>query len=174
MDNEGRTVLSTAAAQGDIIVYYTVIPPACCSTGGHASTTWTTRAAPCSALRPRKNESDLTTGKGIGDARPPGRAHWVSANHLDRWGGPVDQHAHDGKTALRLAALEGHFDTVRCLYERGADVDALDADRRSTLYVLALDNRLAMARFLLAHCGADVAAADNEVLFTINDLTLLA
>ncbi|RVE45604.1 hypothetical protein evm_009717 [Chilo suppressalis] len=54
MDNEGRTVLSTAAAQGDIIVYYTVIPPACCSTGGHASTTWTTRAAPCSALRPRK------------------------------------------------------------------------------------------------------------------------
>lgn len=42
-------------------------------------------------------------------------------------------------------------------------MDALDADRRSTLYVLALDNRLAMARYLLAECGAGVDTTDSEV-----------
>lgn len=63
----------------------------------------------------------------------------------------------------RLAALEGHFATVRALHSRGADVNAIDADKRSTLYVLALDNRLAMARFLLTECGATEHTTDNEV-----------
>lgn len=61
-----------------------------------------------------------------------------------------------------LAALEGQFSTVSALHARSAGADALDADRRSTLYVLALDNRLAMARHLLA-CGAGVHCSDAEV-----------
>jgi hypothetical protein len=52
---------------------------------------------------------------------------------------------------------------VVALRTRGADVDALDADRRSTLYVLALDNRLPMARLLLRRCAAHVALPDTEV-----------
>jgi ankyrin repeat protein len=38
-----------------------------------------------------------------------------------------------------------------------------DADGRSTLYVLALENRLAMARFLLEEGGADIESRDSEV-----------
>jgi hypothetical protein len=38
-----------------------------------------------------------------------------------------------------------------------------DADGRSTLYVLALENRLAMARFILEEGGADIESRDSEV-----------
>lgn len=63
----------------------------------------------------------------------------------------------------RLAALEGHYDTVKILLSHKADVNAKDADGRSTLYILALENRLAMARFLLEHANADIESSDSEV-----------
>lgn len=63
---------------------------------------------------------------------------------------PCDQRPHDGKTALRLAALEGHYDVVQLLLVHGADINSKDSDGRSTLYVLALDNRLAMAKYLIS------------------------
>lgn len=49
------------------------------------------------------------------------------------------------------------------LLTHNADVNAKDADGRSTLYILALENRLAMARFLLEHARADVESRDSEV-----------
>lgn len=64
---------------------------------------------------------------------------------------------------FRMAALEGHYEVVRCLIQSGADVDAKDADGRSCLYILALENRLPMARFLLDQGGADVESRDSEV-----------
>lgn len=63
----------------------------------------------------------------------------------------------------RLAALEGHYDTVRTLLFHNADVNAKDADGRSTLYILALENRLTMARFLLQRANADIESRDSEV-----------
>lgn len=62
-----------------------------------------------------------------------------------------------------MAALEGHYEAVRTLIERGADVNAIDADQRSTLYILALDNRVSMARYLMQKAGADVETRDSEV-----------
>lgn len=50
---------------------------------------------------------------------------------------------------------------MKALLARGADPDATDADGRSTLYVLALENRLDMARYLLER-GADAEARDAE------------
>lgn len=63
----------------------------------------------------------------------------------------------------RLAALEGHYDTVKILLSHNADINSKDADGRSTLYILALENRLAMARFLLEHANADIESRDSEV-----------
>lgn len=63
----------------------------------------------------------------------------------------------------RLAAIEGHCEVVQSLLSHGADVNMRDADGRSTLYVLALENRLTMARFLLEEGGADVESRDSEV-----------
>jgi ankyrin repeat protein len=64
---------------------------------------------------------------------------------------------------FRLAAIEGHCEVVQSLLSHGADVNMRDADGRSTLYVLALENRLAMVRFLLEEGGADVESRDSEV-----------
>ena len=63
----------------------------------------------------------------------------------------------------RLAALEGHYDTVKVLLSQNADMNAKDADGRSILYILALENRLAMARFLLEHARPDIESRDSEV-----------
>lgn len=52
---------------------------------------------------------------------------------------------------------------MRTLLFHNADVNAKDADGRSTLYILALENRLTMARFLLEHANADVESRDSEV-----------
>lgn len=51
---------------------------------------------------------------------------------------------------------------VQILLAQGADVDLKDADGRSTLYVLALDNRLAMSKYFVQQ-GADVETRDLEV-----------
>nr|CAD7404123.1 unnamed protein product [Timema cristinae] len=75
---------------------------------------------------------------------------------------PPDQRAHDGKTALRWAAMEGHTEVVRMLLNHGGDVNMVDADGRSTLYILALENRLLMARFLLDEGSASVETRDSE------------
>ena len=76
-------------------------------------------------------------------------------------GTDIDHTSHDGRSALRVAALEGHRDVVHLLLCRGADLSYRDADGRSTLYLLALENNIAMARFLL-ESNADVGATDLE------------
>lgn len=62
-----------------------------------------------------------------------------------------------------MAALEAHYDVVHVLIAQGYDLDSKDADGRSTLYVLALDNRLVMAKFFIQE-RADVETRDLEVL----------
>lgn len=62
-----------------------------------------------------------------------------------------------------MAALQGHQEVVRVLLEHGADVNTQDADCRTSLYILALENRVNMAKFLIDPGGADVEARDSEV-----------
>ena len=61
----------------------------------------------------------------------------------------------------RVACSESHREVAELLLAQGADINYRDADGRSTLYVLALENRLDTATFLLDH-GAHVEAADLE------------
>lgn len=76
----------------------------------------------------------------------------------------VEPNKHCFVYKFRLAALEGHIEVVRSLVEHGADVNKKDADGRSTLYVLALENHLAMAKFFIDPGGANVESTDSEVI----------
>ena len=65
-------------------------------------------------------------------------------------GSDVNQRSLDGKTPLRAAALECHTDVVGVLLRcDDTDVAYRDADGRSTLYLLAIENRLAQVEVIL-------------------------
>jgi hypothetical protein len=53
---------------------------------------------------------------------------------------------------------------VQCLLSHGADPNIKDADGRSTLYILALENRLAMAEYFIDPGEVDVECTDFEVI----------
>ncbi|KAJ8688175.1 hypothetical protein QAD02_023970 [Eretmocerus hayati] len=171
IDNEGRTVLSVAAAQGGVDVVKQLLdrgldeqhrdnsgwtPLHYASFEGHADV--------CDALLEAGAKIDEADNDGKGALMLAAQEGHVALVErlISHHAAPIDQHAHDGKTALRLAALEGHYDTVKTLLSHDADVDAKDADGRSILYILALENRLAMARFLLEHAQPDIESRDSE------------
>ncbi|KAJ8524963.1 hypothetical protein ON010_g16153 [Phytophthora cinnamomi] len=48
-------------------------------------------------------------------------------------GAAVDPKSSDGRTALFLAAEEGHFDIVRALLDNGAAINIVDAENQTPL-----------------------------------------
>ncbi|XP_068086218.1 ankyrin repeat domain-containing protein 50 [Anabrus simplex] len=171
IDPEGRTVLSVAAAQGGTDVVRQLLDRGL-DEQHRDNSGWTPlhyaafegHLEVCEALLEAGARVDEADNDGKGPlmlAAQEGHVQLVQAL-LSEHGAPPDQRAHDGKTALRLAAIEGHCDVVAGLLNHGADVNMLDADGRSTLYILALENRLPMARFLLEEGAADVESRDSE------------
>ncbi|KAA0146258.1 hypothetical protein FNF31_07820 [Cafeteria roenbergensis] len=65
--------------------------------------------------------------------------------------------AEDGSTALSVAALNGHRDTVELLLDRGADLEAKVEDGSTALSVAALNGHRNMVELLLDR-GADLEA----------------
>ncbi|XP_025157073.1 ankyrin repeat domain-containing protein 50, partial [Harpegnathos saltator] len=171
IDSEGRTVLSVAAAQGGTDVVNQLLDRGL-DEQHRDNSGWTplhyaafeSHIDVCEALLDAGAKIDETDNDGKSAlmlAAQEGHTSLVE-KLLKQHGAPIDQHAHDGKTAIRLAALQGHYDTVRTLLFYNADVNAKDADGRSTLYILALENRITMARFLLERANADVESRDSE------------
>ncbi|XP_032676834.1 ankyrin repeat domain-containing protein 50 isoform X2 [Odontomachus brunneus] len=171
IDNEGRTVLSVAAAQGDTDVVKQLLDRGL-DEQHRDNSGWTPLHYAAFEGHIDVCEALLDAGAKIDETDNDGKSALMLAAQeghtslieilLEQHDAPIDQHAHDGKTAIRLAALEGHYDTVRTLLFHNTDVNAKDADGRSTLYILALENRLTMARFLLEHANADVESRDSE------------
>jgi len=50
-------------------------------------------------------------------------------------GADPNHRSHDGKTAVRLSAIEGHREVVRALVKAGADPSTKDADGRLVDYL---------------------------------------
>ncbi|XP_058813085.1 uncharacterized protein LOC131677350 [Topomyia yanbarensis] len=171
MDSEGRTVLSVAAAQGNLETVRQLLDRGLDETH-RDNAGWTPLhyaafegyADICIQL--------LESGAKIDECDNEGKA----ALHLAAQEGHnavleailnihrpcIDQRAHDGKTAFRLACLEGHFECVQTLLKFGCDVNSKDADSRTTLYILALENKLKVVKFLLEYSNADVNIPDGE------------
>ncbi|XP_058464595.1 uncharacterized protein LOC131438512 isoform X2 [Malaya genurostris] len=171
MDSEGRTVLSVAAAQGNLETVRQLLDRGLDETH-RDNAGWTPLhyaafegyADICIQL--------LESGAKIDECDNEGKA----ALHLAAQEGHnavleailnvhrpcIDQRAHDGKTAFRLACLEGHFECVQSLLKFGCDINSKDADSRTTLYILALENKLKVVKFLLEYSHADVNIPDGE------------
>ncbi len=71
----------------------------------------------------------------------------------------------DGRTALMLAAFDGHTDTLRALLEDGAPVDDRDGSGRTAL-MYAASGPYAESVQLLLEWKADLLAVDREEQFT--------
>ncbi|XP_038105893.1 uncharacterized protein LOC6033723 isoform X2 [Culex quinquefasciatus] len=171
MDSEGRTVLSVAAAQGNLETVRQLLDRGLDETH-RDNAGWTPLhyaafegyADICIQL--------LESGAKIDECDNEGKAalHLASQEGhnavieaiLNVHRACIDQRAHDGKTAFRLACLEGHFECVQTLLKYGCDVNSKDADSRTTLYILALENKLKVVKFLLEYSNVDVNVPDSE------------
>lgn len=56
----------------------------------------------------------------------------------------------------------GHIEGVNVLLKYGCDVNLKDADSRTTLYILALENKLKIVKYLLEHSNINVNIPDSE------------
>src|SRR5690606_3310243 len=72
----------------------------------------------------------------------------------------VDTRDRDGRTALHVAAANGHADLVAALLDAGADVQARDARGMTPLLAAARGGRVSAFDALLA-AASDVAAKDE-------------
>lgn len=170
IDVDGRTVLGVAAQQGNVDVVRQLLNRGLDEmhrdNGG-----WT--PLHIAAFEGHKEVVDalVDAGARVNEVDNDGRIPLILAaqeGHLPvvtamaDAGSLLDAKSHDGRTAVRTAAMEGHHDVVDALLcRKNVDVNYKDADGRSTLYVVALDNRTSMATLLLDH-GADIEGSDLE------------
>lgn len=176
MDSEGRTVLSVAAAQGNLETVRQLLDRGL-DENHRDNAGWTPLhyaafegySDICIQLLESGAKIDECDNEGktaLHLGAQEGHKNVIEAL-LDIHRPLIDLKAHDGKTAFRLACLESHFDeartkVVQTLIQYGCDVNARDADSRTTLYILALENRLKMVKFLLEYSNIDVNIPDSE------------
>ncbi|KAJ3589705.1 hypothetical protein NHX12_010548, partial [Muraenolepis orangiensis] len=67
-----------------------------------------------------------------------------------------------GKTALQVAAHQGHLEVVQALLQAGSSVEAKDEDGDTALHYTAFGNQAEMARLLLSH-GAQVNLLNSSL-----------
>lgn len=80
------------------------------------------------------------------------------ASTLVRLGAHVDRADSRGATPLMVATERGDVDRVRQLLARSRDPNALDAERRSALFIALFERQPAVALLLVRHARVDVAS----------------
>ncbi|KAL5011367.1 hypothetical protein ScPMuIL_009918 [Solemya velum] len=136
VDSNGRSVLHTAAHQGNLELVTMILA--------------------------RDFAVDIVDKSGqtsLNLAARHGHSEVVCA--LLNAGAAVDHTDNDGWTALRSAAWGGQTNVVSQLLESGAEIDLADTDQRTALRAAAWGGHEEIVIKLLQH-GADVNKADNE------------
>lgn len=87
----------------------------------------------------------------------------AAVDRLIRAGHALDQKGRHGYLALGVAAVDGHFSTVRTLLDHGFDPDLQDGQGRTALWWAAYDGRYEVAK-LLMDAGADINIVDYDIL----------
>jgi ankyrin repeat protein len=70
----------------------------------------------------------------------------------------------DGRYPLHVAVLYSDLDTIKCLLDNGADVNATNNDEETALHLAAENDRIEVVKILLLY-GADKNLASNAVYY---------
>ncbi|KAK1759647.1 ankyrin repeat domain-containing protein 50 [Echria macrotheca] len=170
-DSAGRTPLSYAASKGHASIMkqlikagavvhsadnYGMTPMLYGIILGHdAVVTRLMKEASADYIRNFRNEFFLSfVSKGGKDVKVV--VEWLLDSGVD-----IETADEEGRTALGLAACNGHQDTVRLLVDKGANIEAVDKVGRTALGLAAGSGHESIVQLLLEK-GADVEAADAK------------
>jgi ankyrin repeat protein len=73
-------------------------------------------------------------------------------------GSEVNTRNEEGRTALMVAASDGHVNIVRALVLAGADINAIDDDQRNAVAYAAENDHAAVVRFLKSKGALETVA----------------
>ncbi|XP_052050351.1 rabankyrin-5 isoform X1 [Apodemus sylvaticus] len=78
--------------------------------------------------------------------------------------GEGEEEARDGQTPLHLAASWGLEETVQCLLEFGANVNAQDAEGRTPVHVAISNQHSVIIQLLISHPSIELSVRDRQGL----------
>ncbi|ETE61199.1 Ankyrin repeat and FYVE domain-containing protein 1, partial [Ophiophagus hannah] len=78
--------------------------------------------------------------------------------------GEGDEEAHDRQTPLHLAACWGLEETVQCLLEFGANVNAQDAEGKSPIHVAIINQHNTIIQMMISHSAIQLSLRDRQGL----------
>ncbi|KAM6466332.1 rabankyrin-5 isoform 1-T1 [Liasis olivaceus] len=78
--------------------------------------------------------------------------------------GEGDEEAHDRQTPLHLAACWGLEETVQCLLEFGANVNAQDAEGKTPIHVAIINQHNVIIQMMISHSAIQLNLRDRQGL----------
>ncbi|XP_013925290.1 PREDICTED: rabankyrin-5 isoform X1 [Thamnophis sirtalis] len=78
--------------------------------------------------------------------------------------GEGDEEAHDRQTPLHLAACWGLEETVQCLLEFGANVNAQDAEGKTPIHVAIINQHNTIIQMMISHSAIQLNLRDRQGL----------
>jgi ankyrin repeat protein len=79
---------------------------------------------------------------------------------IERGSSPDQKDSKGQNYLLHIATKSGHFDIVKCLIEKGAEINAKDKEEKTTLHWASKEGHLEIVQCLIEK-GADVNAKDT-------------
>ncbi|KAG8122752.1 putative Ankyrin repeat and FYVE domain-containing protein [Naja naja] len=143
LENNLEDIASTLVRHGCDATFWGPGPSGCLQTLLHRAIDENSEQIACFLIR---------SGCDVNSPRQPG------AN------GEGDEEAHDRQTPLHLAACWGLEETVQCLLEFGANVNAQDAEGKTPIHVAIINQHNTIIQMMISHSAIQLNLRDRQGL----------